>query len=98
MEVFFMARKYDLNFKKTVFDLIINHGHSTLKTAQEFNIPLKTLEKWITAYNKDNNVFNVDDFSPQAEINRLNQKIKEQEKIIQLLKKTISFLGNDNHP
>lgn len=93
-----MARKYDLNFKNTVVDLIINHGHSTLKTAQEFNIPLKTLEKWITAYNKDNNVFNVDDFSPQAEINRLNKKIKEQEKVIQLLKKTISFLGSDNQP
>lgn len=91
-----MARKYDFNFKNTVVDLIVNHGHSTLKTAKEFNIPLKTLEKWITAYNKDNSVFSGDDFSPQAEINKLNKKIKEQEKIIQLLKKTISFLGNNN--
>lgn len=91
-----MPRKYDLDFKNTVVDLIVNHKHSTLKTAQEFNIPLKTLEKWITAYNKDNNVFKVDDFSPQAEINRLNKKIKEQEKVIQLLKKTISFLSNNN--
>lgn len=91
-----MARKYDLNFKNTVVDLIVNHDHSTIKTAQEFNIPLKTLEKWITAFNKNNKVFDVDDFSPQAEINKLNKKIKEQEKIIQLLKKTISFLGNDN--
>lgn len=92
-----MARKYDLDFKKMVVDLIINHDHSTLKTAHEFNIPLKTLEKWITAYNKNNDVFNVDDFSPQAEINKLNAKIKEQDKVIQLLRKTISFLGSDNH-
>lgn len=91
-----MSRKYDLNFKKTVVDLIVNHNHSTLKTAQEFNIPLKTLEKWITAYNKDNNVFDVDDFSPQAEINKLNKTIKEQQKVIDLLKKTISFLSNNN--
>lgn len=91
-----MARKYDLDFKKSVVDLIVNHKHSTLKTAQEFNIPLKTLEKWITAYNKNPDSFNADDFSPQAEINKLNKKIKEQEKIIQLLKKTISFLSNNN--
>lgn len=91
-----MARKYDLNFKSTVVDLIVNHNHSTLKTAQEFDIPLKTLEKWITAYNKNNQIFNVDDFSPQAEINKLKKKINEQEKVIQLLKKTISFLSNNN--
>lgn len=91
-----MYRKYDINFKKSVVDLIVNHNHSTLKTAQEFNIPLKTLEKWITAYNKDNHVFDVDDFSPQAEINKLNKTIKEQQKVIELLKKTISFLSNNN--
>lgn len=90
--------KYDVDFKKTVVDLIVNHKHSTIKTAHEFNIPLKTLEKWITAYNKNNNVFNIDDFSPQAEINRLKKKINEQEKVIQLLKKTISFLSNNNQP
>ena len=79
-----------------IVNLIVNEKHSTIGTAQQFDIPLKTVEKWITAYNKDNNVFNVDDFSPQAEINRLNKKIKEQEKVIQLLKKTISFLSNNN--
>ncbi len=92
-----MPRTYDINFKKTVVDLIVHHNHSTLKTAQEFNIPLKTLEKWITAYNKNNDVFNVDDFSPQAEINRLKKQLKEKDKIIELLKKTISFISNDNH-
>ena len=29
----------------------------TLKTANEYNIPIKTLEKWITAFNKDNHCF-----------------------------------------
>lgn len=91
-----MTRKYDLSFKQTIVDLIINHNHSTLTTAREFDIPLKTLEKWITAFNKDNNVFNVDDFSPQAEINKLKKQINEQEKVIQLLKKTIFFLSNNN--
>lgn len=92
-----MPRSYDFSFKKTVVDLIVNHGHSTLKTAKEFNIPLKTLEKWITAYNKNNDVFDVDDFSPQAEINKLKKELKEKDKIIVLLKKTISFISSSNH-
>lgn len=92
-----MPRSYDLSFKKSVVDLIVNHNHSTLQTAKDFNIPLKTLEKWITAYNKNNDVFNVDDFSPQAEINKLKKELKEKDKIIDLLKKTISFISNSNH-
>lgn len=55
-----MPRKYDNNFKSMIVNLIVNEKHSTLKTANQFDIPIKTLEKWITAYNKDNNVFNQD--------------------------------------
>ena len=45
----------DLKHKLCV-DICLN-GKSTIKTAQEYNIPLKTLEKWITAFNKDNHCF-----------------------------------------
>ena len=55
-----MTRKYDNNFKSMIVNLIVNEKHSTLKTANQFDIPINTLEKWITAYNKDNNVFNQD--------------------------------------
>ena len=41
-----------------IVNLIVNEKHSTIKTAQQFEVPLKTVEKWITAYNKDSNVFN----------------------------------------
>ena len=62
-----MPRKYERNFKSMIINLIVNEKHSTIKTAEQFNIPLKTLEKWITAYNKDNNVFN-SDYKSQAQI------------------------------
>ena len=39
--------------KKLCEDICFNHC-STLKTANEYNIPIKTLEKWITAFNKNN--------------------------------------------
>ena len=53
--------------KKLCEDIGINHS-STLKTANEYNIPIKTLEKWITAFNKDEHCFDpiietVNDFS-----------------------------------
>lgn len=52
-----MPRKYDNNFKSMIINLIINEKHSTIRTAEQFDIPLKTLEKWITAFNKDNRCF-----------------------------------------
>lgn len=38
-----MARSYSLDFKKMAVELIKN-GASTIKTSEELNIPLKTLE------------------------------------------------------
>ena len=51
-----MPRKYERSFKAMIVNLIVNENHSTIETAKQFEIPLKTLEKWITAYNKDKNV------------------------------------------
>ena len=42
--------------KKLCEEICFNHV-STIKTAEEYNVPLKTLEKWITAFNKDNHCF-----------------------------------------
>ena len=56
-----MPRKYENSFKLKIVNLIVNEGKSTKRTAEGFNIPLKTVEKWITKYNKDPNVYNVED-------------------------------------
>lgn len=52
-----MIRLYKNNFKKKLCKLICVKHKSTLKTAQDYDVPLKTLEKWITAYNKDNTCY-----------------------------------------
>lgn len=53
-----MNTQYTTELKrKLCIDICVN-GKSTIKTAEEYNIPLKTLEKWITAFNKDNYCFN----------------------------------------
>lgn len=62
-----MTMHYNIELKKKLCeDICLNHA-STIKTAETFNIPLKTLEKWITAFNKDCHCFDskvemIDDF------------------------------------
>lgn len=54
-------RKYSNCFKKVICELICDLGYSTLRTAEEYGIALKTLEKWITAYHKDSHCFDKKD-------------------------------------
>lgn len=53
----FMTMHYNIELKKKLCEDICINGKSTLKIANEYNIPIKTLEKWITAFNKDNHCF-----------------------------------------
>lgn len=88
-----MPRKYDNNFKSMLVNLIVNEKHSTIKTAEQFEIPLKTLEKWITAYNKDHNVFNSNYLSLNQQVQFLKKKNAQLERDNEILKKTITLLA-----
>lgn len=88
-----MPRKYDNNFKSMVVNLIINEKHSTSLTAKQFKIPLKTVENWITAYNKNKHIFD-DNYKSQAQlIKELEQKLAYEKRNNEILKKTISLLA-----
>lgn len=52
-----MSMHYNTDIKKKLCEEICFNHVSTIKTAEEYNVPLKTLEKWITAFNKDNHCF-----------------------------------------
>ena len=88
-----MPRKYDNNFKSMIVNLICTEKHSTIKTAADFDIPLKTVEKWITAYNKDNHCFDQDYLTSAKQIDILKRKVSELEKSNDILKKTITMLA-----
>lgn len=86
-----MPRKYDNNFKSMIVNLIANEKHSTIKTSKQFDIPLKILEKWITAYNKDNNVFNAN-YKTQAQIiDDLKKQVCRLQKDNEILKKRLLY-------
>ena len=61
-----MINKYTNDFRKTVVETVKIQKKSTSITAKEFNIPLKTLEKWITTYNKNNKCFDESDKNIKA--------------------------------
>ena len=88
----FMAQ-YSNSIKKKLAQLICVDGKSTIKTARDYNVPLKTLEKWITAYNKDNRCFDSDYQSQAQIIADLKKQISSLKRDNDILKKTITLLA-----
>ena len=84
---------YSTEFKKMATELVCVSKQSTIKTAKDLNIPLKTLEKWITAYNKDHRCFDADYKSQAQIIDDLKRKISSLQRDNEILKKTISLLA-----
>ena len=92
-----MIMHYNIELKKKLCEDICVNGKSTLKTANEYNIPIKTLEKWITAFNKDNHCFDpvieiVNDFSliDKPDFTNYNNLSNEELKTI-IMKKDIEI-------
>lgn len=90
-----MPSSYSRDFKKMLVELILIQGHSTSKSAEEFNVPLKTLENWITAYNKDNHCFDPDYISPQEQIAKLERENKKLKETNEILKKAVTFFAKE---
>lgn len=52
-----MSVQYSNSLKKNLCEDICLNGKSTSFSAKQFGIPLKTLENWITSFNKDSHCF-----------------------------------------
>jgi transposase-like protein len=88
-----MARIYSKQLKASVVNEIINKHRSTSKVAAEMNIPLKTVENWITLYNKDNTVFDIVQLSLAEQVDILKKEVAKLKKDNDILKKTIILLA-----
>ena len=87
-----MPRIYDNNFKFMMVDLIVNKKNSTSKTAEKYGVPLKTLEKWITSYNKDNTSFGTENLTKEEQIKELKKQLKRLEEEQRNIKETIELM------
>ena len=86
-----MPKRYSRQFRKMV--CVQNEG--TIKTAEEFGVPLKTVENWVTAYNKDPHCFDDDYISTEQQLEAARKTIKKQKETIEILKKAIAFFMNE---
>lgn len=89
-----MPRIYDNNFKFMMVDLIVNKKNSTSKTAEKYGISLKTLEKWITSYNKDKTSFGTENLTKEEQIKELKKQLKRLEEEQRNIKETIELMEN----
>lgn len=89
-----MPRIYDNNFKFMMVDLIVNKKNSTSKTAEKYGVPLKTLEKWITSYNKDKISFGTENLTKEEQIKELKKQLKRLEEEQRNIKETIELMEN----
>ena len=90
-----MTKSYNRDFKKMICELIVFQNHSTTLTASEFSVPLKTLENWITAFNKDNHCFDPDYISPEQQILKLQKENRELKQTNEILKKAAAFFAKE---
>ena len=91
-----MSRKYDKRLKANVVYDICELGKSTSRTAKEYNIPLKTVEKWVTAYHKGPKVYEISALSDEERISELEHEVRDLKRKNEILKKTLIMLAKDN--
>lgn len=97
-----MAKSYSNELKHKVSYKICVDKESTSKIAEEYGIPLKTVEKWVTSFNKDPECFKVSDgyiFAQRSfyasrydsmDREKLIKEIKRRDTQIQYLQSVIS--------
>lgn len=86
-----MKKKYRLEFKRMACELLNKYDNSPSRVAAELSIPIKTYEKWIHFYKKDEHCFDEEAVNFEIENKLLRKQIKEREETIEMLKKVFAF-------
>lgn len=94
-----MSIKYREDFKKEVVKAYMAGDKSHAEIAADYNIAKSTVGAWVKQYGEEcqytHTTTNPFEGNSASEIRRLNQKIKEQEKEIEFLKKAAAFFARE---
>lgn len=94
-----MSIRYKEDFKKEVVKAYMLGDRSHAEIASDYNIAKSTVSKWAKQYGEEcqntNTTTTIYERKVAFEIRRLNQKIKEQEKEIEFLKKAAAFFAKE---
>lgn len=94
-----MSLRYSEGFKKEVVKAYMTGDRSHAEIAADYNIAKSTVSTWVKQYGEEcqytHTTTNTSQGNSASEIRRLNQKIKEQEKEIEFLKKAAAFFARE---
>jgi transposase-like protein len=93
-----MIKKYPKELKSSVVYEICKLKRSTKIVASEYKIPVKTVENWVTAYNKDSTVYEVSELPVSLKIKQLEKENARLKKDNEILKKQYVYSGRTNNP
>ena len=85
--------KYSKELKSCVVSEICVQGKSTSKTAQKYEVPLKTVEKWVTKYNKNPDIFKISKLPDKERIRELGSEVVKLKQANEILKKTLVLMA-----
>jgi len=80
-----MSVRYNDDFKKQVVRDYISSGKSASEIATEYNIAKSTVSGWVKQYHDECQYTTPEEAGSAAEIRKVNQRIKEQEKELGLI-------------
>lgn len=94
-----MSVRYSEDFKKEVVKTYMTGDRSHAEIAADYHIAKSTVSAWVKQYGEEcqytYTTTNTLEGNSASEIRRLNQKIKEQEKEIEFLKKAAAFFARE---
>lgn len=88
-----MEKKYDIRLKAQVTHEICKEKKSTSAIARKYGVPVKTVEKWVTKYNKNSHEYDTAAMTEQEQIKALEKEVRELRQANEVLKKTLILLA-----
>lgn len=84
-------QRYNEEFKKETVKYAQSHAKSLTVIADELNIPVGTLQNWMSKYR----TFVDEPVSSREELLAAQRKIKDLEEELEILKKAVHFFSKD---
>ena len=72
-----MSKQYSISIKAQVTYEICVERKSTSKVAERYGVPVKTVENWVTRYNKDPHFYDDTVVSDNERIKALEKEVKK---------------------
>lgn len=92
-----MINKYEIEFKKKIVRLFLEHGRTKKSISKEFSVSVATISNWIKLFRNEcliNEKANIE-YNYMKENLKLRKELEESKKEIEFLKKAAAFFAKE---